>query len=155
MFFLLKCSQYLFEARFYAYITDIYRESSGLYHYLAATFSDHNPLKTTWNQTYAQKKNARWRFGNDLLKDPEFLVYMNTRKYIFLKVNQNSVSHAIIWESLKAYLRGVVISYEANKLKERSNKLKQLQTEIRTLENEHANGREETLNIFNTITYVQ
>lgn len=43
--------------------------------YLAATFSDHNPIKLSWLVDTPQPTTRRWRFKNYMLKDPEFISY--------------------------------------------------------------------------------
>jgi len=74
--------------------------------HLAATFSDHNPIKLLWMSDTPELTTRRRRFKNDMLKDPEFISYMTTNIEIFLNANSNSSSHANIWEALKAYKCG-------------------------------------------------
>ncbi len=68
-----------------------------------------------------------WRFQPYLLKDPDFITYMNNHIDIFLETNLNSASHSIIWESLKAYTRGRILSYSSHKVRERTNMLDKLE----------------------------
>lgn len=86
--------------------------------YLAATFSDHNPIKLSWMSDTQQPTARRWRFKNYMLKDLEFISYMTTNIAIFLEANSNSSSHANIWDALKAYMRGHIFSYSAHKAKQ-------------------------------------
>lgn len=105
--------------------------------YLATTLSDHNPLKFTWMTNTPQSSSHRWRFRNYMLKDPEFISYMNTNIEIFLDANSNSSSHANIWEALKAYMRGHILSYGAHKAKVNRETLAKLERDIRKLEQDH------------------
>uniref|UniRef100_A0AAR2LRF2 Histone H2A/H2B/H3 domain-containing protein n=1 Tax=Pygocentrus nattereri TaxID=42514 RepID=A0AAR2LRF2_PYGNA len=65
------------------------------------------------------------------------LTYSSFKKFIadqidfFLETNSTSdVSNTTIWESLKAYLRGQIISYAAHKKKERSKRSTELIQQI-------------------------
>lgn len=59
----------------------------------------------------------RGRFRNYMVKEPEFISYMTTNIEIFSNANWNPSSHANIWEALKGYMRGHVLSYSATKQK--------------------------------------
>lgn len=111
--------------------------------YLAATFSDNNPLKFTWMTNTPQSSSHRWRFRNYMLKGPEFISYMNTNIEIFLEANSNSSSHANIWEALKAYMRGHILSYGAHKAKVNRETLAKLKTRTRMLYNNLCTNKEE------------
>lgn len=72
---------------------------------------------------------------------------MNTNIKIFLEANSNSSSHANIWEALKAYMRGHILSYGAHKAKVNRETLAKLERGIRKLEQDHyATKKEEHLN---------
>ena len=115
--------------------------------YLAATFSDHNPIKLSWQIDTPQPTTRRWRFKNHMLKDPEFISYMTTNIEIFLEANSASSSHANISEALKAYMRGQILSYSAHKVKQNREKLAELERDIKRYEQDHiATKKEEDLN---------
>lgn len=78
--------------------------------YLAAVLSDHNPVKMTWVMDSIQPPSNRWRFKTFMLKDPEFIAHMNSQIDLFLEANLHSASHANIWEALKAFMRGCILS---------------------------------------------
>ena len=105
--------------------------------YLAATFSDHNPIKLSWSISTPQPTACRWRFKNYMLKDPEFISYMTTNIEIFLDANANYSSHANIWEALKAYMRGHVLSYSTHKVKKNRETLTKLESDIKKLEQDY------------------
>ena len=53
-----------------------------------------------------------WRFSNVLLGDESFVKCINTQIDIFLSIHEMSdVSKSTLCESLKAFLRGEIISY--------------------------------------------
>lgn len=67
---------------------------------------------------------------------------MSLQIQLFLEINTATApSPPILWESLKAYLRGQTISY-TSKIKKDSNKLlEQLESDIKKLEKEHYRTR--------------
>ncbi len=53
----------------------------------------------------------------------------------FLLTNQTgSISYSLLWETLKAFLRGQIISYSAYVNKERRNRIKKLSDSIQALD---------------------
>ena len=79
--------------------------------YLAAALSDHNPVKMTLLIDPVQPSLQRWRLKTFMLKDPEFITYMNTQIDLFLETNVNSASNSIMWDALKAFMRECILSY--------------------------------------------
>uniref|UniRef100_A0A3B3SRR6 exodeoxyribonuclease III n=1 Tax=Paramormyrops kingsleyae TaxID=1676925 RepID=A0A3B3SRR6_9TELE len=114
--------------------------------YLSVSISDHNPAKLIWEPTTITPQSKNWRFRSYMLKDPNFIQFMTTQIIFFLETNANSASHSIIWEALKAFMRGHNLSYGAYKIKEKRARLRELENEIRTLELEHSmSNNEKTL----------
>lgn len=118
--------------------------------YLPATLSDHNPMKMTWEIDAAQSKPLTWRFKSYMLKDPEFIRFMRGHIDVFMATNTNSSSHAFIWEALKAYMRGQILSYSSYKIREKRKTLANLENEIRDLEHEHTQTKSEM--VLNTLS---
>lgn len=58
--------------------------------------------------------------------------------YIFLSNNTNSASPAIVWGTLKAYVRGQIISFRASEWKIYTAKVEFLKRDIKDLENKHS-----------------
>ena len=115
--------------------------------YLAATLSDHNPIVLSLETNIIHSSQRTWRFQPYLLKDPEFVKFMNNQIDIFLETNLNSAPHSIVWDSLKAYMRGHILSYCSHKVKEKKKMLIKLEKEIRECEQLHCNIKnQETLN---------
>lgn len=53
-----------------------------------------------------------WRFNDLLLADKSFTDFVTTHIDVFLKINDTGeVSKSVLWETLKAYLHGQIISY--------------------------------------------
>ena len=62
--------------------------------YLAAVLSDHNPLKMTWEFDATHQSSYNWIFKTYMLKDPQFMEFMNGHIDLFLETNSNSSSHS-------------------------------------------------------------
>lgn len=76
-----------------------------------------------------------WRLNPLLLSDDAFTSFIASEISLFLDINQTpGMSSLTIWESLKVYLRGQVISYCANQKKVTTARLKELPDEILDLD---------------------
>lgn len=61
-------------------------------------------------------KSRRWRFDLRLLKDEKFTSYLKTEFKIFLAINSQSTNNpSLLWETSKAYIRGLILAYSASK----------------------------------------
>lgn len=105
--------------------------------YLAMTHSDHAPLMLLIAQKYIASSVRLWRFPIQLLNDADYVKVIRNNIESFLSINKGTASPIIVWESLKAYLRGETISYTSWKKKQHLLKTKTLESEIRVLEMEH------------------
>lgn len=62
------------------------------------------------------KKPKSWRMDTSILKDHKFISYFTTEFRHFLASNSPSVNNSsLLWETSKAYARGLIISYTATK----------------------------------------
>ena len=55
-----------------------------------------------------------------------------------MECNRDSASHSAIWESMLAYIRGMIIYFTVQKRKKRQSKITRLEQTIHKLEKEHA-----------------
>ncbi len=101
--------------------------------YLAATLSDHNPIKMELEVGPPEPASYRWRFRGYLLKEPECITFMNNHIDVYLETNLNSSSHSNIWEALKAYMRGHIMSYVAHKKKGKERSIIQIRKRHRNI----------------------
>lgn len=77
------------------------------------------------------QRTRRWRFNTSLLKDSAFLSFFCAELKIFLSINStDSVSPSLVWETCKAYIRGLIISYSSSKRHRQLAKQKLLETEL-------------------------
>lgn len=86
--------------------------SSCTYH--AIVISDHSSVQMDISLPDCHVPQRVWRLDPLMLSDEDFLAYLSTQTDFFLEVNDTpDVAKSIIWESLKAFLRGQIISYTA------------------------------------------
>lgn len=107
--------------------------------YQPMVISDHAPLLLKLKIPNEWISRRMWRFNSLLLSDEEFQKFMSDQISLFLDINITSdVSISIVWEALKAYLRGQVISYMAKKKKDSQLKQTDLERQIADLDNRNA-----------------
>lgn len=97
--------------------------------------SDHAPVVLGLNFPKAPAKNYQWSFNSGLLKDKDFVKFISSNISSFLEINSTQVmAYSSIWETLKCYLRGLIISYSSNKNRERKKKLEELSSSITAID---------------------
>ncbi len=77
-----------------------------------------------WDSTKAPPKNHQWSFNTGSLKDKDFVKFISSNISSFLEINSTpGMAYSSIWETLKCYLRGLIISYSSYKNRERKKQL--------------------------------
>lgn len=77
-----------------------------------------------------------------LLADPTFNEHINNQISLFLETNDNGeVNDSTLWETLKAYIRGQIISFEARKNKIRQGRLKEIEEELKSADQTYENSK--------------
>ena len=84
-----------------------------------APFTDHNLIEIgiSLNNT-ATKGRGLWKFNNQLLSDKEYVNRINKIIEDYTKENMNVSNKGVLWDTLKAIIRGYTISYASAKAKE-------------------------------------
>lgn len=60
----------------------------------------------------SDNNRAQWHFNNRLLSNEDLMEFISKQIDFFLSVNKTpDVSTLVVWETLKAYIRGEIISY--------------------------------------------
>lgn len=86
--------------------------------YSSILISDHAPVTLDIKLSIHKSSPPLWRFNSLLLADKTFTEFISKSIDDFLFFNQNdSTSCSLLWESLKAFLRGQIISYSSFKKK--------------------------------------
>ena len=109
--------------------------------YHSITISDHCPVQLDMSFPNSSVPQRSWQLDSLLLTQPSFVKFISEQIDFFLLVNTTpGMSYATIWESLKAYLRGQIISYATHKKRERNKRIKELNQEILNIDNQLANN---------------
>uniref|UniRef100_A0A669BRS1 Reverse transcriptase domain-containing protein n=1 Tax=Oreochromis niloticus TaxID=8128 RepID=A0A669BRS1_ORENI len=107
--------------------------------YHPVVISDHAPLSLDINFTGRPRSCPSWRFNTLLLSADSFNQFILSAIDDFLAFNKSdSVSSSLLWETLKAYLRGHIISYSANLNKNSRAKVAEISAKIQDVDNQNA-----------------
>uniref|UniRef100_A0AAY4BML7 Reverse transcriptase domain-containing protein n=3 Tax=Denticeps clupeoides TaxID=299321 RepID=A0AAY4BML7_9TELE len=99
------------------------------------TLSDHSPIAVTVCPPYRDPYCRQWRLNPSLLSCPKFLQLLKQQWNFFIEINKSpEVTPSVLWESAKAYLRGVIISYTSAKKKAAMKNIVELEKKIMILE---------------------
>lgn len=92
--------------------------------------SDHSPVSFNLHLSLPRKTYS-WRFNPSLLAGQDFNEYMKKHIAQFLETNDNGeVNDSILWETLKVYVRGLIISYEAKLKRAKRERLEMIEKEL-------------------------
>lgn len=103
--------------------------------YTPIVISDHAPVLLDISLSGSPLSRSPWRFNSLLLSDTDFVKFMNERIDLYISTNATpDVTASTIWEACKAFLRGEIIAYTANKNKIASQKSQALYNSISELQ---------------------
>lgn len=103
----------------------------------AMTPSDHSLVCLELTPPYYDPATRHWWLNPSLLSNPTFLTLLEEQLKFFFSTNDTpDVSASTLWESAKAYIRGVIISYTSAKRKEALRQQLELESQISDLEKE-------------------
>lgn len=95
--------------------------------YNPIVISDHAPISLTIAMQGLNSSRPPWRLNTRLLSSKDFLQLMSAQIKTFIEINKTpDISASTLWETLKAYLRGIIISYTAFERRTREEKLSEL-----------------------------
>ena len=98
--------------------------------------SDHAPVSLNLATPSQTKPSARWRFNSSLLDDPDFTTLIKREWASFLEINDSpEISPSTLWETGKAVMKGIIISYSSFKKKQQQQLEKTLEEKIKQLSN--------------------
>lgn len=107
--------------------------------YSTITISDHAPVILDLNFKSKPKEYRVWRLDTTLLSTEEFCSTITQAIDVFLTTNKNSdTSPSLLWETLKANIRGVIISYSAHANKLRLARQRELLALIADIDSRYA-----------------
>ena len=107
--------------------------------YLPIVISDHAPLLLDINLNSHHANRPPWRLNSLLLSDPSFCERISTSIDTFLAINKTpDTSYSLLWDTLKAYLRGYIISHTSHQNKIRRAKQTDLSNAILDIDRQYA-----------------
>lgn len=107
--------------------------------YEAIVISDHGPVNMTLSFPGQVQSQFVWHLNSQLLSNEDFVAYLSDQIDFFLQTNNSpTVSRCTLWETMKAYIRGSIISYTASENKRLSARQKELQDKIEDIDKQHA-----------------
>lgn len=107
--------------------------------YNAIVISDHAPVSMKMCIKELEGTRPPWRLNTRLLSDEQFVEFVSNQIDLFILTNKSSdVSASLLWETMKVYLRGEIISYTAYREKMRKHKLSEIIQKIAHIDNIYA-----------------
>ena len=89
--------------------------------------TDHAPIYL-YVDLNLQPKNTTWKLNSSLLNDSKFKEQMTREISLYLESNDNDeVMPPILWDALKAVLRGKILAFSSYKKQMRKKKNEELQ----------------------------
>ena len=105
--------------------------------YSSIVHSDHSPVILNLNLTAQHKATHPWKLDSTLLSDIAFCNHIARSIDLFLETNRNEdTSPSTLWETLKAFLRGHIISYSAHSKKNQKKRQIELMNAIAELDHQ-------------------
>lgn len=109
--------------------------------YDAIVISDHGPVNMVLSFPGQVPSQLVWRLNPRWLSDEGFVTYLSNQIDVFLLTNNSpTVSRCTLWETMKAYIRGMIISYTANANKKLYTRQKELLNKIKEIDKQHASA---------------
>ena len=148
--------------REYSHISSAHRSSSRIDFFLISNsliqqisenihsiiISDHAPVSLTLNTPVLKKTSTRWRFNTSLLEDLNFTSLIKREWAAFLEMNESpDISPSTLWETGKAVMRGIIISYSSHKKKQQQQLENTLEQKIKQLSNQQSTSPSEETQI--------
>lgn len=101
--------------------------------------SDHCPVVMDISFPDNIAPQRTWRFNPHLLSNQDFVKYISNHIDLFMETNQDPQrSKGCSWETLKAYLRGMIISYTASANKDNAKRRSEIEMRICAIDQEHS-----------------
>ena len=105
------------------------------------------PYSLTLNTPVQKKTSTRWRFNTSLLEDLNFTSLIKREWAAFLEMNESpDISPSTLWETGKAVMRGIIISYSSHKKKQQQLE-NTLERKIKQLSNQQSTSPSEETQI--------
>lgn len=123
--------------------------------YQPIVISDHAPLSMVLKIGVGRAGRNHWRFDPTLLADEQFTNHLQEQISHFITENDTGdVNDSILWETLKAVIRGHVIAYVSSKRKIEGSRLKAIERDLSLQEDSYKNNpNDATLETITNLKY--
>lgn len=112
---------------------------------LTRDLSDHSPISMSL-QVARKKRNTLWKSNSYIFNDPAIVSKIKEEIKGFLEINDTGeVSAIIIWDTLKAVMRGKLISITSHLKRTKGQKLADLQSRLKLKQQEDINNPNPTV----------
>lgn len=114
--------------------------------YNTIIISDHAPVTMGLLFETGDKSRLTWRLNARFLADDQFVKFITAQIDDFISLNKTQdIATATLWETLKAYIRGQIISYASNERKSTQKRQLELSHRISQIDNIFADTPEPAL----------
>lgn len=101
--------------------------------------SDHAPVVLSLALPNLPQIKKHWRFNSTLLSNDEFMKFIKEHISLFFQLNATpDVSSLVVWDALKAYLRGQIISFTANMRRKAQQERLELAKQIKEIDHKYS-----------------
>lgn len=113
--------------------------------YKNITLSDHSPVLLQLTLGYKQSAQI-WRFDNSLITNKQGLEEIGNQIKFYLSFNNTPDTNiSFVWEAVKAYIRGQVISWKSLMNKQHIEREERLKSELTDIDRQHSSMPSATL----------
>lgn len=110
--------------------------------YDAIVVSDHASVSMKISFQKFNNMRPPWRLDTHLLLDNDFVNFLSERIDFFFQINKTpEVTASVLWETMKAFIRGEIISYRTFQKKSMKEKLAKLSQRIALLDSLYATSK--------------
>lgn len=99
--------------------------------------SDHSPIYMSMCLE-RKSRSTVWRMNSDILNNPQTKLNLENEIRSYLEINDNGeVTPSMLWDALKAVIRGKIIAITSHLKKLRRQKMQELEIKLKRLQIEH------------------
>lgn len=100
------------------------------------TFSDHAAVRVIWSQE-EQSGQRHWKLNTYLLLNKEVQARVRAEISLFFYTNKNTSDKMLLWDTFKAYIRGILINQKVYVTKHQREASRNILQNIAILEAQH------------------
>lgn len=103
--------------------------------YEPIVISDHSPVTMCIQFKGMVRAQTPWSLNTRVLSNENFVEFISNQIVIFFSINKTpDISASLLWETLKAYIRGQIVSFVSNERRQKRKRLEELTKHITHLD---------------------